>query len=306
MSLPRRPKRLLPVITAFIILFLWAVYGGILPGLYEKMRHAASISPSLLAVTPQDKDACRVELLSSCDSARTDVASRFTHIYNSAIWGTSPSSHTRSGSGSTVKGAFETILNLEPKFRELNITSIADVPSGDCGWQFALKTINTAEAYFGGDITPHVAHENAQFFHNHGNKVFAFWDLVDCPIPQWRTTCNPTPRSFDVVVVRDVIQHMTVANAMKAIKSIVLKSGGKYFAVTSFSEEGCHDQCRTGITTDGGFYHNNLHCPPWNLPDPFFKFASHVHFPEEGDFYELYRVADLESVVTGWSETPCP
>ncbi len=35
--------------------------------------------------------------------------------------------------------------------RELKITSIADVPSGDCGWQFALTTINSAQAYFGGD-----------------------------------------------------------------------------------------------------------------------------------------------------------
>jgi len=60
-----------------------------------------------------------------------------------------------------MKGAFETNTQFEPKFRELNITSIADVPSGDCGWQFALTTINSAQAYFGGDITPHVAEENA-------------------------------------------------------------------------------------------------------------------------------------------------
>jgi hypothetical protein len=85
----------------------------------------------------------------------------FTNTYRHAGWGVSESSHTPSGSGSTIKGAFEAITHFEPKVRELNITSIADVPSGDCGWQFALTTINSAQAYFGGDITPHVAEENA-------------------------------------------------------------------------------------------------------------------------------------------------
>ena len=56
-----------------------------------------------------------------------------------------------------MKGAFETITHLEPQFRELNVKSIADVPSGDYGWQFAMTTINSAQVYFGGDITPHTA-----------------------------------------------------------------------------------------------------------------------------------------------------
>jgi hypothetical protein len=36
------------------------------------------------------------------------------------------------------------------------------------------------------------------------------------------------PRPFDVVIVRDVIQHMTINNAMQAVKSVVLESGAKY------------------------------------------------------------------------------
>ena len=147
------------------------------------------------------------------------------------------------------------------------------MPSGDCGWQFALTTINSAQAYFGGDITPHVAEENAQRYHNHLNKVFAFWDLVACPLPRWHTTCDPTPRPFDIVIVRDVIQHMTINNAMRAIASIVQESGAKYLAVMSYSDVRCSDQCKTAIPGDGGWYMNNLHCPPWNMPKPFFKFA---------------------------------
>lgn len=259
-------------------------------------------TPSLMALS---SETCSVKLMSSCSSSRSSVASAFSDIYRSGTWGTSPSSHTRSGSGSTIQGAFETIVNLEPKFRELNITSIADIPSGDCGWQFALPSINTALAYFGGDITPHVAAENALRFHNHQNKVFAFWDLVECRVPQWSTSCDSTPHTFDLVMIRDVIQHMTMDNALKAVKSVVLDSGATYLAVTSYSLEGCQDQRQVAIVTDGGFYRNNLHCPPWNLPEPFFQFKSHSHFPEEEDSMELYRTADLAAIVLSWSDVPC-
>jgi hypothetical protein len=248
---------------------------------------------------------CRVQIASACDTGRTHAVDQFTAIYRNAVWGVHPSSHTRSGSGSAMQGAFETIVNLDPKFRELNITSIADIPSGDCGWQFALTTVNTAQAYFGGDITPHVAEENAERYKDHFNKVFAFWDLVECPIPRWYTSCNASPRAFDVIIVRDVIQHMPIHNAMRAVKSIVEESETKYLAMTSFTKDSCVDQCQTSITEEGGFYHNNLHCTPWNIPEPFFKFASHLHFPEEGDFMELYRVEDLKDIVAHWPESPC-
>ena len=263
----------------------------------------SSTAPHFLALSAQ---ICAVKLTTSCESARLNVAAIFTDIYRTKKWGTSSSSHTRSGTGSTIQGAFETIVSLEPKLVELNISSIADVPSGDCGWQFSLPSINAAQAYFGGDITPHVAEENARRFHSHKNKVFAFWDLVECALPRWSTTCDPAPRTFDLIILRDVIQHMTIESAMKAVKSVILDSGATYLATTSYSTERCQDQRGIAITTDGDFYRNNLHCPPWDLPEPFFKFESHLQFPdaEAGDWMEFYRIADLASVVLSWPTVP--
>ncbi len=100
------------------------------------------------------QDACRVQLSASCPMTREDASERFTKIYQDQEWGKEDYSHTLSGGGSTVIGAFECIYHLEPKFRELGIKSVADVPSGDCGWQFAISTINTADAYFGGASPP--------------------------------------------------------------------------------------------------------------------------------------------------------
>jgi len=138
--------------------------------LMDRAQHAAkkwADKPPMSLLSAEhaasDSSLCRIALTSSCESPRNDAVQSFTNVYRSAAWGSSESSHTLSGSGSTTKGAFETITQFEPKFWELNITSIADVPSGDCGWQFALTTINSAQAYFGGDITPHVADENAQY-----------------------------------------------------------------------------------------------------------------------------------------------
>jgi hypothetical protein len=48
--------------------------------------------------------------------------------------------------------------------------------------------------------------------------------------------------------------------------------------VTSYSDIACSDQCKTAIPGDGGWYMNNVHCPPWNIPEPFFKFVSHDQF----------------------------
>lgn len=250
---------------------------------------------------------CRVALTHSCHSDRESALDSFTRVYQTALWGTSESSHTRSGAGSTIMGAFETIMQLEPKFRELNITSIADVPSGDCGWQFALTTINSAEAYFGGDITRHVAEGNARRYENHLNKVFAFWDIVTCSLPRWHTTCDPTPRPFDVIIVRDVIQHMTIENAMRAVKNIVMHSGVKYLAVTSYSDVPCVNQCKEAVLGDGGAaYKNNLHCQPWNLPVPFFSIFSHpMYLTDEGDYLEMYRIHDLRPTVEAWPDHPC-
>jgi len=151
-----------------------------------------------------------------------------------------------------------------------------------------------------------VAKENAQRFHSHFNKVFAYWDLVECPIPTWHTSCDPTPRPFDVVIIRDAIQHLTVPHGMKALKSVVEQSGAKYVGMTSFTSKNCgRDQCREGGTKDGGFYWNNMACPPFNFPEPIFSFKSHDRFPGEPDFMELYSIEDLEPVVAKWPENPC-
>jgi len=90
---------------------------------------------------------CRVEILSTCNSSRLEQQAVFTDTYKHASFGVDDSHfiHERSGTGSTLHGAFDLIWRLENFMYEHNITSVADVPSGDLGWQFAIHPINTAQ-----------------------------------------------------------------------------------------------------------------------------------------------------------------
>ena len=231
-------------------------------------RSLGAVQPSFVAPTVVSYsniasiacvEPCRVELVHLCESPRIEEQEAFSNIYANSVWGTWGGSHTKSGGGSTLGGAYDTMFNFEKYFAELNITSIADIPSGDLGWQFGVTAINTAEAYFGGDIAASVAADNAVRYKNHLNKVFHFWDLATCPIPQWRTTCDPTPRNFDIVNVRDVIQHMNIKESFEAIRLIVLQSEVTYLSVTSFSKDTCNE-CRKGDIETGSYYFNNFHC----------------------------------------------
>ena len=47
------------------------------------------------------------------------------------------------------------------------LQTIADIPSGDMGWQMAVRHLNTAKLYFGGEIAKSVAEDNARRYKSH-------------------------------------------------------------------------------------------------------------------------------------------
>lgn len=114
-------------LASFFFLTLWAFFRLVVP----KPSSISTPIPSSFASTSESY--CRVELASSCHSKRSQQEQAFSSIYNDSAWGTREKSHTKSGWGSSIRGAFDTIENLEGLFTQLNVSSIADVPSGDCG-----------------------------------------------------------------------------------------------------------------------------------------------------------------------------
>ena len=48
-----------------------------------------------------------------------------------------------------------------------------------------------------------------------GNKILQHWDLHSCGAPKWHTSCDLTPNSFDVIMIRDALQHISIDKARR-------------------------------------------------------------------------------------------
>lgn len=123
-------------------------------------------------------------------------------------------------------------------------------------------------------------------------------------------------------MIRDAIQHMNIMNGLKAVRNAVL-SGAKFIVVSSYPprksstprlrsldgneplpsvSELCQgiDFCKRGAINDGGFYGNNINCPPFNFPleKALLVQASHKQFPVERDEIHVYAIDnELISIV---------
>ena len=135
---------------------------------------------------------------------------------------------------------------------------------------------------------------------------------------------------FDLIVVRDALQHMHVRNGLQAVYNAVM-SGAKYFALTSYPPNNqpstetralekneslpseplfCNkqDYCLTGLLKDGGFYQNNINCPPFNFPlnKSLLVQPSHQQFKMENDEIHVYKIDDgLKQIVQHYHKA-CP
>ncbi|CAF2198527.1 unnamed protein product [Rotaria magnacalcarata] len=250
----------------------------------------------------------------------------FDKIFDERIWNRMGGS--RSGSGSSLEGAFDWIAHLRTLMEHHSIQSIADIPCGDTYWQFGLREINTIEKlYFGGDISTRVVEQNKKLYRfKHNNKLFQYWDLVNCPILTFtyrNSTHEIKGNRFDLIIVRDALQHMHIKNGLKAVRNVIM-SGAKYFALSTYPPNGkpagsvrrsigknstlpltlneCINStyCSTGAITDGGFYQNNINCHPFNFPlsKAILVQPSHEKFPIEHDEMHIYKIDDeFKSIV---------
>jgi len=253
--------------------------------LFISNKNFSSQKPKLL--TYQLDRTCMIKTNAS---GRVAASERFQSIFSRNAW---RSRESRSGQGSNVRAALEWVLSLKYILDQYDIRYVADIPCGDTNWQFASREMNTLPFYFGGDIATGVVAGNQERYRYHHNKLFLFWDIVSCPLP-WFSIDNGsdtivTNRTFDLVIMRDAIQHMNILNGLAAVKNIIF-SGAKYFLVSSYPRK-CVDFCRAGNITDGKFYRNNMNCPPFEFPAPLFRKPSH-NPPVEKDEIHLYKIDD--------------
>lgn len=128
---------------------------------------------------------------------------------------------------------------------------------------------------------------------------------------------------FDLIMVRDALQHMHIQNGLKAVRNLVM-SGAKYVALSSYPpptkaernpsraidkneslprippECAMNNYCQLGSIKDGSFYHNNINCAPFNFPlnKAILVQPSHQVFKIELDEMHIYPIdEELKQIV---------
>lgn len=256
------------------------------PQVQEENNAAAGFSPTTPSI---------VELLpNQCSSPSRG---QFDNIYKSGIWGPRMKppqdfygdarwppklerKKSASGGGSELGEATQTSLSLlKSVITTFNVSAMLDIPCGDVNWIFDSFETDAIPLYVGLDIVQPVIAVNQMRFAHHNNKLFSYWDATECALPRFKNGTKDLPQAFDLVHVRDVIQHMPQKHGVKFFCN-VFRSGAKRLLTTSFS-----DSDNRSIR-EGGFYKNNLSVEPFSFPPA--EFCSPSHPTIEGDDTCLY------------------
>lgn len=189
----------------------------------------------------------------------------FQDVYTNWRFGGWPES--KSGPGSTMEETDIIRQHIKQLAKDKEIKSVVDVPCGDFNWMKDI--VYSFESYTGCDIVPEMIQDNQKY----ANSIIKFQELDltqdGIEIPEG-----------DLLIVRDVLGHLTLEGGKKAIQNI-LKSKCKYLLTTtwySLNDENYylnHENKDNTVTVDANwergaaaFYPICLHSAPFNFPKP--------------------------------------
>lgn len=159
----------------------------------------------------------------------------FDVIYRGNLWN---GIESRSGPGSGPAATVRLAGDLRALVAELGITSVLDVGCGDGYWMPELP------GYVGFDAsTEAIKHARAL----HPDRVY--------------TADYPTGR-FDLVILRDVIQHLSFTDGEAILSRAVSSSYGRYLLASTYIGTPNVD------IVSGDCYSPDLTAPPFNMPQP--------------------------------------
>lgn len=267
---------------------------------------SSTVDSSALTSTPA------VLIPSYCDAPSRNK--NFDSIYLNGRWGKkllSPSDFygegqwpphaarkvSASGGGSELGHASEMSLKiLKDTIKKYNISSMVDVPCGDANWIFDSFVTDSLPLYLGLDIVRPVIEVNKQRFKHHSNKIFLFWDATSCELPRFINGKNGEQESFELVHVRDVIQHMNPLQGVQYFCNI-FQSEAKVLVTTTFPEGFNRPNVK-----EGGAYRNNLEQDPFSFPKS--DSCTPTHPKHESDMTCVYNL--FEPWVKDFVARKCP
>lgn len=184
-------------------------------------------------------------------------------FYGNAKLPPSTPKKSASGRGSDIgEPTVNSLAIIRQTIVKFNLTTMIDIPCGDVNWILDSFETDMLSLYVGLDVVSDLIKENNLRFKHHNNKRFYYWDGTECVLPKIQTgNSEHEARSFDLVHVRDVIQHLPLEMGVKFFCN-VFKSGPKYMLTTTFRNV----KKNGGEIVEGSFYRNNLALEPFSFP----------------------------------------
>jgi len=168
----------------------------------------------------------------------------FNRIYSGGVWGRDVAGAGTSGTGSTLAITRDYRAYLQDFIKTHRVTSIVDAGCGD--WSFS-STIDWAEAsYLGVDIASDVIEADRKK-HEKGKITFRVGDITE-ELP-----------AADLLISKDVLQHLSNALVEKFIRNNLKRSKYKWVILTN-DRGGAN-----GDTVPGGYRAINLAAPPFDV-----------------------------------------
>lgn len=198
----------------------------------------------------------------------------FTDIYNKDKFGGKDSA---SGPGSDLYQTKLIIKELPRLFKELNISTILDIPCGDFHWMNCVDL--SGVEYSGADIVKELIQHNREKYERRNIK-FQHLNIIDDRLPR-----------VDIILCRDCLVHFSFKDIFLALDNIV-SSKSEYFLTTTFPlRKDNHD-----ILT-GQWRTLNLEVSPFNFPPPLRiinESCSEVGIDYIDKSLGLWRIEDIE------------
>ena len=175
----------------------------------------------------------------------------FDTIYDNKIW---TAEGNGSGSGSEPYNTINTIKVLVKIIMDNNIKVMIDSPCGSCKWTRLLleelKKNNIKIKYYGFDIADEpIANANKELesLKSYHDIELKFGDLTNMTFPK-----------ADLLLCRDVLQHLSYDNIFKIINNFS-KADVKMFLL------GAYISCDNRNIADGEYFPINLAIEPFNM-----------------------------------------
>ena len=196
------------------------------------------------------------------DKHREDT---FAQVFKSKDWPAKDPSYNglqASGPGAMLKNTQAVMAALHVIITKLKqrlmkpTISILDLPCGDLQWMKRFLVTRNDVLYTGADIVPDIIDYHKKQHGNLHRVKFIQHDIVKSPLNE----------SYDLIICRDMLQHLWKYDAMKALYHFSI-SKSSYLLATTFPDTS-HNEDVEKDALGGRKFSYNLELPPFSLAPP--------------------------------------